>query len=73
MCKFWISKDKVSFSIRTKLDISLLSFLRKYLKPSIEEDLGFGHERATGGIIDLEKWFDLIKKIENDNIENNET
>lgn len=70
---FGYLKDKVSFSIRTNLDISLLSFLRKYLKPSIEEDLGFGHERATGGIIDLEKWFDLIKKIENDNIENNET
>ncbi len=70
---FGYLENKVSFSLRTSLDISLLSFLRKYLKPSIEEDLGFGHERATGGIIDTEKWFDLIKKIENDNIENNET
>lgn len=66
-------KNKISFSMRTSLNISLLSFLRRYLKPSIEEDLGFGHERATGGIISVYKWINLIKKIENDNIENNET
>ena len=70
---FGYIENKVSFSMRTSLDISLLSFLRRYLEPSIEEDLGFGHERATGGIIDNEKWFNLIKKIENDNIDNNET
>lgn len=70
---FGYIENKVSFSMRTSLDISLLSFLRRYLEPSIEEDLGFGHERATGGIIDNEKWFNLIKKIENDNMVNNET
>lgn len=62
-------ENRVSFSMRTSLDISLLSFLRKYLNPSIEEDLGFGHERATGGIVDLEKWNLLIKSIEKDNID----
>lgn len=66
-------KNKISFSMRTSLDISLISFLRRYLNPSIEEDLGFGHERATGGIVTIDKWINLIKKIESDNIENNET
>lgn len=64
--------NKVAFSMRTSLNISLLSFIRKYLEPSIEEDLGFGHERATGGIVEFNRWFDLIKKIESDNIENYE-
>lgn len=60
-------EGKVSFSMRTSLNISLLEFLRNFLEPSIEEDLGFGHEKATGGIVSIEKWNEFIKKISNSN------
>ncbi|MCX8095082.1 MAG: hypothetical protein N3D74_02680 [Caldisericia bacterium] len=62
---FGYIKNKVSFSMRTSLNISLLEFLRNFLEPSIEEDLGFGHERATGGIVSIEKWNEFINKISN--------
>ncbi len=58
-------EGKVSFSMRTSLNISLLDFLRNFLEPSIEEDLGFGHEKATGGIVSIEKWYEFINKISN--------
>ena len=51
---------RVAFSMRTNLSISLLSFLRKYTEPSLDEDLGFGHERATGGIVTVEKWKNIV-------------
>ena len=66
---FGYIENKVSFSMRTSLNISLLEFLRNFLEPSIEEDLGFGHERATGGIVSIEKWNEFISKISNSNFE----
>jgi single-stranded DNA-specific DHH superfamily exonuclease len=66
---FGYIEGKVSFSMRTSLNISLLDFLRNFLEPSIEEDLGFGHERATGGIVSIEKWNEFINKISNSNFE----
>lgn len=62
---FGYIENKVSFSMRTSLNISLLEFLRNFLEPSIEEDLGFGHERATGGIVSIEKWNEFINKVSN--------
>lgn len=53
-------EGKVAFSMRTSLSISVLSFLRKYTEPSLDEDLGFGHERATGGIVTVEKWKNMV-------------
>ncbi|MDI6861658.1 MAG: DHH family phosphoesterase [Caldisericia bacterium] len=64
---FGYIENKVSFSMRTSLNISLLEFLRNFLEPSIEEDLGFGHERATGGIVSIDKWNEFISKISNSN------
>jgi single-stranded DNA-specific DHH superfamily exonuclease len=66
---FGYIEGKVSFSMRTSLNISLLDFLRNFLEPNIEEDLGFGHERATGGIVSIEKWNEFINKISNSNFE----
>ena len=51
---------RVAFSMRTNLSISVLSFLRKYTAPSLGEDLGFGHERATGGIVTVDKWKNIL-------------
>lgn len=68
---FGYIENKVSFSMRTSLNISLLEFLRNFLEPSIEEDLGFGHERATGGIVSIEKWSEFINKISNSSFEVN--
>ncbi|RLD15159.1 MAG: hypothetical protein DRI28_01460 [Caldiserica bacterium] len=51
---------RVAFSMRTSLSTSVLSFLRKYTEPSLDEDLGFGHERATGGIVTVDKWKDML-------------
>jgi len=68
---FGYIENRVSFSMRTSLDISLLDFLRNFLEPNIEEDLGFGHEKATGGIVSIEKWNEFIKKISNSNFEVN--
>jgi single-stranded DNA-specific DHH superfamily exonuclease len=49
---------KVSFSIRTNVEMNLLDFLREK-SPGLEEDeaeYGHGHDKATGGVISNANW-----------------
>lgn len=51
-------EGKVSFSVRTNLDLNLLDFLHSKL-PGLEEEeaeYGHGHDRATGGVISNRNW-----------------
>jgi len=52
---------KVSFSMRTKSEKDLLAILKKYRKPG--EEIGFGHSRATGGIVKEEVFRDFLKRL----------
>ncbi len=52
---------KVSFSMRTESGKDLLALLKKYRKAG--EEIGFGHSRATGGIVKKEVFGDFLRRL----------
>ncbi len=52
---------KVSFSMRTESDKDLLVLLKKYRKAG--EEIGFGHSKATGGIVKEEVFRDFLRRL----------
>jgi len=52
---------KVSFSVRTATGVNLLDFMAEY---KIEgEEMGYGHEAATGGIMDKARFAKLLQRL----------
>jgi len=52
---------KVSFSMRTESGKDLLVLLKKYRKKG--EEIGFGHSKATGGIVKEEVFRDFLRRL----------
>lgn len=52
---------KVSFSMRTESGKDLLTLLKKYRKAG--EEIGFGHSKATGGIVKEEVFKDFLRRL----------
>lgn len=52
---------KVSFSMRTESGRNLLVLLKKYRKEG--EEIGFGHSKATGGIVEEEVFRDFLRRL----------
>lgn len=52
---------RVSFSMRTESGKDLLVLLKKYRKEG--EEIGFGHSKATGGIVKEEVFRDFLKRL----------
>lgn len=52
---------KVCFSVRTESEIDLISLLKKYRKTG--EEIGFGHSKATGGIVEIDKFRNFLRRL----------
>ena len=51
---------KVSFSMRTRSDQDLLELLKRYRLEG--EEIGFGHRKASGGIVDKAVFRDVLRR-----------
>jgi single-stranded DNA-specific DHH superfamily exonuclease len=51
---------RVSFSLRTMLDVSLLDFLQAFSHALDATEFGYGHDKATGGSMSTEEWKRLL-------------
>ena len=56
---------KVSFSMRTNLDVNLLDFLARHGQQleGVENEYGHGHDKATGGTLSQENFNRLLKSM----------
>ncbi|MBN9392197.1 MAG: hypothetical protein J0I20_29440 [Chloroflexi bacterium] len=56
---------KVSFSMRTNLDVNLLDFLAKHGEKleGVENEYGHGHDKATGGTLSNENFARLLESM----------
>ena len=51
---------RVSFSLRTSLDISLLDFMQAFRHSLDATEFGYGHDKATGGNLPVDEWRRLL-------------
>jgi single-stranded-DNA-specific exonuclease len=53
---------KVSFSLRTNLEVNLLDFLARHGQQfeGVENEYGHGHDKATGGTLSLANFKRLL-------------
>lgn len=54
---------RVSFSLRTSLDVSLLEFMEAFRSSLDATEFGYGHDKATGGILSAEEFGRLLAMI----------
>lgn len=53
----------VAFSMRTSADVNVLDFLGGIELDVAEGYLGYGHDQATGGVIPIASWNELLKRL----------
>jgi len=53
----------VAFSVRTSADVNVLDFLGDIELDVAEGYFGYGHDQASGGVLPLDSWKQLLKRL----------
>jgi single-stranded-DNA-specific exonuclease len=54
--------EKICFSIRSRLDVNLLDIIKELR--TANEEMDYGHEKATGGVVSPAEFDSLLEKLE---------
>jgi single-stranded-DNA-specific exonuclease len=60
---FGYIRNKVAYSVRTELDISVIDFMESLKPADHTRPVVWGHDRAAGGVLDRELWFHIAERM----------
>jgi hypothetical protein len=60
---FGYIRGKVAYAARTELDVSVMDFMESLKPPDHPEPVVWGHDRAAGGLVDIDLWQHLAGRM----------